>query len=462
MELTLEIFIFAGRNGMVCLYNKGVCEFDYNGYKYKTNDEEKCESFTIWDEIQIKFIGEVKIDDIEFYEVSFYENAFRGICVAKNDIDKLKKFCEKRNQEMLLEKKSICTYVDEEVLDIAENLVNIIEEDVMLNWRIIIGLHKEYSQCKYNKETLGGWYIGQFFEYNRCHAFERSTHGAKGKEKAALNKQNEILHQQYWKVKKIIDNFVEIVVDEKGLKPYIAKAVVWEAVTSKLIEYYGQKWHDEYASQLGFDYDEIYDNSDNENVAIREYIKEVILCGEIDIDSAKEILMYYLLYQRERDVGYNLLVAFDSFYNLYKEITEEVNSQDIKNKLKTKQKRRISKYTIDDVDLMTGAEFEEFVGLLFKKMGYSSQVTKQSGDQGLDVIATKNGTKIGVQAKCYSNTVGNSAVQEAVAGKSFYNCDKVIVITNNYFTPAAEELAQSNGVILWNRDMLKEKIKELM
>lgn len=462
MKLTLDVFKFAGRNGMVCLYNKGVCEFDYSGYKYKADDEEECESFTIWDEIKIKFIGKVKIDDVEFCEVSFYENAFRGICVAKNDVDKLKKFCEKRNQEMLLEKKSICTYVDEEVLDIAENLVNIIEEDVMLNWRIIIGLHKEYSQRKYDKETLGGFYIGQYFEHNRCHAFERSTYGTKGKEKAALNKQNEILHQQYWKVKKVIDNFVEIVVDEKGLEPYVAKAVAWEAVTTKIIEYYGQKWHDEYASQLEMDYDEICDNSDNENIAAREYIKEVISCGEIDIDSSMEILMYYLLYKRDRVVGHNLLVAFDSFYNLYKEIKEEVNSQDIKNKLKTKQKRRISKYTIDDVDLMTGAEFEEFVGLLFKKMGYSSQVTKQSGDQGLDVIATKNGTKIGVQAKCYSNTVGNSAVQEAVAGKSFYNCDKVIVITNNYFTPAAEELAQSNGVILWNRDMLKEKIKELM
>ena len=133
----------------------------------------------------------------------------------------------------------------------------------------------------------------------------------------------------------------------------------------------------------------------------------------------------------------------------------------MKQKLRTKQKRRITKYTIDDIDLMSGSEFEEFVGTLFKKMGYSSQVTKQSGDQGLDVIASKYGTKIGIQAKCYSNTVGNSAIQEAVAGKSFYRCDKVIVITNNYFTPAAIELAQSNDVILWNRDMLKEKIKEL-
>jgi len=109
-----------------------------------------------------------------------------------------------------------------------------------------------------------------------------------------------------------------------------------------------------------------------------------------------------------------------------------------------------------------GSEFEHFICELYKKMGYSAEVTKQSGDQGLDVIAERNGRKIGIQAKCYSGTVGNFAVQEAVAGKSYYNCDKVVVITNNFFTTSAIELAKSNNVILWNRDILKEKINELM
>ena len=145
MELTLDIFKFAGRNGVICLYNKGVCEFDYNGYKCKTNDDERWYpyEFPIWDEIQIKFIDDVKIDEDEFYEIEISSYSFNRFCVNKKDIDKLKDFCEKRNQEMLLEKKSVCTYVDENVLNIAENLVNIIEEDVMLNWRIVIGFHKE-------------------------------------------------------------------------------------------------------------------------------------------------------------------------------------------------------------------------------------------------------------------------------------------------------------------------------
>ena len=40
MELTLEIFIFAGRNGLCNLYNKGICELDYNGGRYKADNED--------------------------------------------------------------------------------------------------------------------------------------------------------------------------------------------------------------------------------------------------------------------------------------------------------------------------------------------------------------------------------------------------------------------------------------
>ncbi|MBN1078312.1 restriction endonuclease [Clostridium botulinum] len=110
---------------------------------------------------------------------------------------------------------------------------------------------------------------------------------------------------------------------------------------------------------------------------------------------------------------------------------------------------------------MTGSEFEIFTGELFKKMEYKTMVTKATGDQGIDVIAEKNGVRYGIQAKCYSNTVSNSAIQEVVAGIAFYKCDKAIVITNNYFTNAAIGLAKANGVVLWDRTMLKQKICDL-
>ena len=115
---------------------------------------------------------------------------------------------------------------------------------------------------------------------------------------------------------------------------------------------------------------------------------------------------------------------------------------------------------ISDVDFLSGDEFEALVCKLFRRMGFHAYTTKHSGDQGIDVIAEKGTLKIGIQAKCYTSSVGNSAIQEAVAGKAFYGCNRVMVITNNTFTKAAEELASANNVVLWGRNILREKLVE--
>lgn len=392
------------------------------------------------------------IQDKEYVQLNITSTThyFSPLPIRKKDAKEIEILYSNRNKERQIERTKISSYIDEEILEIAENLVNMIEENIMTNQHIIALSQKQYSHINF-EEVFG------------LQMYKKSTHSLKGKEKKEAEKYNEELQEHYKELSNLIDNFVEIITEEKQLKGYIARAVAWEAIQRKTIEYYAQLWKEEYETYLESDFDELCEQMIGHGIdnVKRAYVSNVILCDEIDITHVRYILMYYLLSKED----YKEISLHDKFLSqskIIQEVKETISSSDIKNKLKTKQKRRVNKYTIDDVDLMNGAEFEEFVGLLFKKMGYSSQVTKQSGDQGLDVIASKNGTKIGIQAKCYSNTVGNSAVQEAVAGKSFYNCDKVIVITNNYFTPAAIELAQSNGVILWNRDMLKEKIKELM
>lgn len=118
------------------------------------------------------------------------------------------------------------------------------------------------------------------------------------------------------------------------------------------------------------------------------------------------------------------------------------------------------KFNISRIDKMTGREFEEFTAYLFRRLGYKAEVTQESQDQGIDVIAQKGFSKIAVQTKRYSKTVGNKAVQEVVAGKAFYKCRKCIVVTNNYFTKSAKELAFHNKVELWDRDVLIKMMKK--
>lgn len=53
-----------------------------------------------------------------------------------------------------------------------------------------------------------------------------------------------------------------------------------------------------------------------------------------------------------------------------------------------------------------------------------------------------------LQCKRYTNSVGNKAVQEAFAAKTFARAQYAAVVTNSKFTPAAGALAASTGVLL--------------
>ena len=81
---------------------------------------------------------------------------------------------------------------------------------------------------------------------------------------------------------------------------------------------------------------------------------------------------------------------------------------------------------------MDGLQFEHRCAELLRYRGFHKvTVTKGSGDQGIDILAQKNGLKYGIQCKYYSHPVGNKAIQEAYAGADFYDCDAAMVMTNN-------------------------------
>lgn len=112
------------------------------------------------------------------------------------------------------------------------------------------------------------------------------------------------------------------------------------------------------------------------------------------------------------------------------------------------------------VDDMEGHEFEHFCAELLKKNGFKNvRVTSGSGDQGIDVLATKDSISYGIQCKCYSSDVGNKAVQEAIAGRGFYDCHIGAVLTNRFFTQSARELAKKEKILLWDRAKLRKLIE---
>lgn len=108
-----------------------------------------------------------------------------------------------------------------------------------------------------------------------------------------------------------------------------------------------------------------------------------------------------------------------------------------------------------DLDQLSGTEFEKCCADILRRNGFTNvQLTPTSGDQGVDILAEKNGMQYAIQCKRFSTKLGNSPVQEVNAGRSVYHCDRAIVMTNNYFTPGAVQAANACDVELWDRDDL--------
>lgn len=103
---------------------------------------------------------------------------------------------------------------------------------------------------------------------------------------------------------------------------------------------------------------------------------------------------------------------------------------------------------------MRGPEWEDFLVRVFRLLGATVEPTGTSGDQGVDLIATVGPRRYAIQAKGYVSSVGNGAVQEAVAGMTHYRCNACAVITNSRFTTGAIELAESNRCRLISEDEL--------
>jgi restriction system protein len=117
---------------------------------------------------------------------------------------------------------------------------------------------------------------------------------------------------------------------------------------------------------------------------------------------------------------------------------------------------------LDDIDNMSGLEFENYLAHLMRERGFQVQVTPGTGDFGADLIANQGDDKYAIQAKRYAvhNKVPVHAVTEAVAAVPYYDCNQAMVITSGYFTSPAITYANKVRCQLVDRDTLAVWVKE--
>lgn len=126
------------------------------------------------------------------------------------------------------------------------------------------------------------------------------------------------------------------------------------------------------------------------------------------------------------------------------------------------KKKKTKIFLMNEIDSLDGIAFEEYMADMLRRMGYKSvTVTKASGDFGVDITAKLNNELWVFQCKRYTGNLGVKPVQEVFAGAAKYHADKAVVVTNSFFTVAAQELAGDTNVMLWDRDRLSKILESI-
>lgn len=101
-------------------------------------------------------------------------------------------------------------------------------------------------------------------------------------------------------------------------------------------------------------------------------------------------------------------------------------------------------------------DYEQYCADILRRHGWSAVTTATTGDQGIDIIAEKGGLRVVLQCKKYSGSVGNEAVQQAIAGGIFGQADKAAVVSPAPYTISAQQLASAAGVLLLHHSQLAD------
>jgi len=107
-----------------------------------------------------------------------------------------------------------------------------------------------------------------------------------------------------------------------------------------------------------------------------------------------------------------------------------------------------------EVDAMDPRAFEVLVAHLLNAQGYRTQLTKASGDFGVDVVASNGQRRIAVQVKRYYRPLPSDPIGEVLVGMPHYHCNECMVVTNSTFTRPAVLAAAPHPCTLVDRHEL--------
>lgn len=131
----------------------------------------------------------------------------------------------------------------------------------------------------------------------------------------------------------------------------------------------------------------------------------------------------------------------------------KIYNDNIENKRKEKEKKkrleelRNRNYWLNQ----SGFEFEENISEMFDKLGYKNELTKGTGDKGVDIFLNNDTI---VQCKATQSKVSPSVVRDLIGTMTYHNYEKGIIISTGGFSVGCKAYIKNFDIELWDLEKI--------
>jgi len=130
-------------------------------------------------------------------------------------------------------------------------------------------------------------------------------------------------------------------------------------------------------------------------------------------------------------------------------LRETAQEKEAKRKREEEEKYFQKLKKLDQLQNLSGSEFESLVAKIFRKMGYKVMITPKTGDEGIDIdTIDPQGEKVVIQCKRWQGTVSSKVVREFYGSLMHAKAEKGFLVTTGTFSTAAIAFAKGKPISL--------------
>lgn len=134
--------------------------------------------------------------------------------------------------------------------------------------------------------------------------------------------------------------------------------------------------------------------------------------------------------------------------------------------IKTTRSRNAAGKTLDQLQALSPEDFEKWVAVRFRDMGYSTKVTGArgaGGDHGVDVVAEKPGEKAVIQCKNWKAwSVGEPKVRDLYGAMTDFGASRAYLVTTGSVTEPARRWIHGKPIEIWDGEYLARLSKQMV